>query len=124
MLDQNKTLATEAKSFTGIDGLDSSRTARDIANGAQNMQTATADALEGAANRLHESGKGVGHKVAGAADRTAAALTTTADYVREFDARNMMEDVTEMAKRHPGKSLAVAAALGFMLARSMTRSYE
>lgn len=122
MLDQNKTLAAEPKSYTSHDGLDSAK--KGLAQNAQNMQTATADALEGAANRLQESGKGVGHRVAGAADKTAAALTTTAEYVREFDARNMMDDVTEMAKRHPGKSLAIAAAFGFMVARSLTRSYE
>lgn len=58
-------------------------------------------------------------RVAGAAHATADKLQATADYVREHDFREMAADVTELVKRYPGQSLAVAAGLGFLLARVM-----
>jgi ElaB/YqjD/DUF883 family membrane-anchored ribosome-binding protein len=49
-------------------------------------------------------------------------LSTTADYVRNHDAKRMLADVEGVVKNNPGVSLVVAAVCGFMLGRSLTRS--
>ena len=45
-------------------------------------------------------------------------LETTADYVREHDVRDMMGDVEQFVKSHPGQSLIAAAAVGFLVGRA------
>jgi hypothetical protein len=39
-----------------------------------------------------------------------------------MDGRDIAGEVTAMAKRHPGASLLAAAAIGFLLGRSLTRT--
>jgi hypothetical protein len=63
-----------------------------------------------------------GPKVARAAQSAAQAMEVAADYVREQDFEDMVSDVQEIAKRHPGASLLTAAALGFLLARVIARN--
>jgi ElaB/YqjD/DUF883 family membrane-anchored ribosome-binding protein len=103
----------------------------------QSRQSA-ASALEQTASSLHAGGEkaaGVGHsaadkfssaghsatdRVSGAAHSAADKLQATADYVRNNDLKAMGEDLQEMVTRYPGVSLAVAAALGFLVARSLS----
>ena len=54
-------------------------------------------------------------------ERAADVLDTTGQYLREWDDRDLLSDVGELAKRHPGKSLLAAAAIGFFVGRSITR---
>lgn len=54
-------------------------------------------------------------------ERAADALDTTGQYLREWEDRDLLSDVGELAKRHPGKSLLAAAAIGFFVGRSITR---
>jgi hypothetical protein len=54
-------------------------------------------------------------------DKAADVLDTTGQYLREWDERDLLSDVGELAKRHPGKSLLAAAAIGFFVGRSITR---
>ena len=97
-------------------------TAGAIATGAQEVQDKASHALDGAANRVQGAGHTVSARVATAADKAAAALGSTAEYVREFDSRDVMKDVTDMAKRHPGAMLATAVFVGFLVGRSATRT--
>lgn len=120
MLDQSLKIDSEAGPYAGT----ADTVEKKVRDAGSTVQSATAKALDSAADRVQNSGKGVSHSVADMADKTAAALNTTADYVRDFDSRDMMNDVTDMAKRHPGKSLAIAAAFGFILGRSLMRSSE
>jgi hypothetical protein len=69
---------------------------------------AAAASLQARADRLP------GEKVASAARKTAQAMESAADYVRE-------QDVRQATRRHPGAVLLAAAALGFMLARALRR---
>jgi hypothetical protein len=39
-----------------------------------------------------------------------------------METRDVVGEVTAMAKRHPGASLVAAAAIGFLLGRSFTRT--
>ncbi len=63
-----------------------------------------------------------GQKVQQFAQSAAERLSTTADYVRSHDAKRMLADAERVVKNNPGSSLVVAAALGFVIGRTFTRS--
>jgi ElaB/YqjD/DUF883 family membrane-anchored ribosome-binding protein len=62
-----------------------------------------------------------GPKVQQFAHAAAEQLSTTADYVRNNDAKRMLADVQSLVRKNPGPSLAIAAAFGFLVGRSLTR---
>jgi ElaB/YqjD/DUF883 family membrane-anchored ribosome-binding protein len=78
-----------------------------------NSRQSAAGALESTASTLHSSGDQLSDVAHSAANK----IQATADYVRQTDLRGMAEDVTNIVKRYPGQSLAVAAVLGFLVAR-------
>lgn len=88
----------------------------------QNRSTAAAG-LDGAAETLHQKADQMhmgGETVTNMAHSAADKLSATAEYVRRNDLGDMMEDVQEIVKRNPGPALAVAAGLGFLVARAFT----
>lgn len=87
------------------------------------MHTPLTDAASSAASTLHEKADRLpgGEKVARAAHSTADVLERTAQYLEDQDWRAMLADLRQVAKRHPGATLITAAALGFLLARSLSR---
>jgi ElaB/YqjD/DUF883 family membrane-anchored ribosome-binding protein len=96
------------------------RTAADTVDG---RRATTADGLEAAASTLRDRAARLpgGDKVSEVAHAAADRLSTTADYVRTHDVNRMKTDVKTLVKNNPGPSLLVAAALGFLLGRAMTR---
>lgn len=80
---------------------------------------ALARGMDAAASALHGRAETLpgGDKIVRAAHDAADAMETAAAYVREQDLKAMMADVRQMARRHPGATLLVAAAAGFLLAR-------
>ena len=62
-----------------------------------------------------------GEKVSSGARRTAEALEDAADYVRDQDVRAMLSDVRQAITRHPGAALLTAVAVGFLIARGLSR---
>jgi hypothetical protein len=62
-----------------------------------------------------------GEQVANAAHVAADAVGTAADYVRNNNLKNMLADVQRIAKNNPGPALLIAAALGFLIARTFSR---
>ena len=82
-----------------------------------------ANAMETAATALHDKADSLpgGKKAADLAHRTADTIQDTADYVREHDTKAMKNDVVRFVRNHPGKSLAVAVAIGFLFGRAMRR---
>lgn len=95
----------------------SMNTMADKADEATDRASAT---LDGAADKVERAGRRMGDRVATVADKAASALGSTADYMREFDARDTMDEVTNIAKRHPMATIAIALAAGFLLGRSAT----
>lgn len=91
-------------------------------DGTSNKRAAVAGALDSAAERLHDKADGM-HigRMATITDRTANALDATGRYVRDLEARDVMHDLGDLAKRHPGKSMIAAVALGFLFGRAITR---
>jgi ElaB/YqjD/DUF883 family membrane-anchored ribosome-binding protein len=80
-----------------------------------NSRQSAASALDTTASTLHSGGD----RLSGAAHSAAEKIQATADYVRQTDLRGMGQEVTNLVKRYPGQSLAVAAVLGFLVARSL-----
>lgn len=91
-------------------------------DGTSKTRAAVAGALDNVAERLHDKADAlhVG-RMATIADRTANALDATGRYVRELEARDVMQDLGDLAKRHPGKSMLAAVALGVLFGRAITR---
>jgi ElaB/YqjD/DUF883 family membrane-anchored ribosome-binding protein len=79
-----------------------------------------AGTLDSAAATLHEKSESLpgGETAASMAHTAAGKLEATADYVREHDVKDMMSDVEEFVKSHPGQSLIAAAAVGFLVGRA------
>jgi len=98
---------------------DFGRSAREKIN--ENRDTA-AGGLATAANVLHRNAENLpgGPKVANLAHSAADKLNSTAEYVREHDVDSMMADVERLVRRNPGATLAVAAALGFLVGRAFS----
>jgi ElaB/YqjD/DUF883 family membrane-anchored ribosome-binding protein len=88
----------------------------------QTMGTA-ASGLESAADAVHQRADYLpgGPKVASAAHAAADKMSATAGFVREHDVNTMMADVESMVKKNPGPSLLFAAAVGFLVGRSLSR---
>jgi len=77
----------------------------------------TAKALDSAARGIDAGTDSVSRAGHGAADKVGA----SAQYVRSHGARELVSDIEALVKRHPGKSLLVVAALGFMAGRALKR---
>ena len=84
---------------------------------------AAASGLESAASALRDKAGALpgGERVANAARSTADAVGAAADYVRENDLKTMMTDVQQVVRNNPGPALLIAAALGFLVARTFSR---
>jgi ElaB/YqjD/DUF883 family membrane-anchored ribosome-binding protein len=62
-----------------------------------------------------------GERVADAARTATNAAGSAADYVRENDLKGMMDDARRLVKNNPGAALLTATALGFLIARVLSR---
>jgi hypothetical protein len=84
---------------------------------------AVADGIDSAASSLHARAESLpgGEKIVSAAHTAAEAMEKTADYLRDQDLNDMLSDVQQVVKRHPGITLFAAAVAGFILARVISR---
>ena len=78
---------------------------------------ATADALDGTAGDLH----GKADRVSELGHEGAAKVGVAARYLREHGTADMLSDVKELTRAHPGKALLSAVAVGFIAARLLRR---
>jgi len=81
-------------------------------------RTAAATGLDSTASALHAGGE----KVTGLAHATADKLSSTATYLRNHDAKSMMDGVEGVVRRNPGPSLIAAGLIGFLVGRSLRRN--
>jgi len=115
--------------------------ARGLTEGARNVATSMTDAVRDAAATLDESrstaadglaatasalqdraaGLPGGETVRNVARAAADRLGGSAEYVRTHDATRMMADVRSFVKSNPGPALAIAAAFGFLIGRTLSR---
>lgn len=88
---------------------------------AEQLRASAAGGMETAASTLREKAEFGTGRVASAAHSAADAISTSADYIREHDLSEMVEDLRDMVKANPGPALLCAAALGFLLGRAFAR---
>jgi ElaB/YqjD/DUF883 family membrane-anchored ribosome-binding protein len=91
---------------------------RKTADKIDDSRESAAGALDKTASSLHSGGD----KLSGVAHSAADKIQATSDYVRRTDLKGMAEDVQDIVKRYPGRSLAAAAILGFLVARGLRRN--
>ena len=90
---------------------------RKAADTADQARSSTAAGLSTAAEAIQDGADEDGRRVRRAAQATAKALSTGADYVRENSARDMVDDAMDVVKNNPGVALLGAVALGFLVGR-------
>ncbi len=94
-----------------------------MTNYSTDARSTLAQGLESAANSLQDRAESLpgGEKIVRAAETAAGAMDSAAEYVRNQDLRAMMSDVRQMVRKHPGATLVIAAGLGFLLVRALSR---
>jgi hypothetical protein len=82
-----------------------------------------ASGLDKAASTLHEKAADIpgGPRAVSGVHRVADGIGTTASYLHEHDFADMRDDLISVVKKHPVQALVSAAALGFLLGRSVRR---
>ena len=116
---------------------DAGSTVRDRAG---NLKNSLADALESGAERLRHQGSG-GGQMAGAAatggtagmvsdqsgrmadmsNQVAGGLQGAADWLRDADLDGLKSGLERQVKEHPGRTLAVAVGLGYLLGKAIRK---
>jgi hypothetical protein len=115
---------------------------RNLTDKAQDAKASTANALARTATSLHSATDKTATSLHSATDKTATSLHAQtdkmskfahsaadriqvgADYLRERDVERILEDVRGLVKKYPGRSLAAAGILGFLIARGLRRSND
>ncbi|HEV7991755.1 MAG TPA: hypothetical protein VGP25_08025 [Gemmatimonadaceae bacterium] len=116
---------------------DAGSTVRDKAG---NLKSSLADALESGAEKLRQQGAG-GGQLAGAAatggssgmissdanrladvsNQVAGGLQASADWLRDADLDGLRTGLERQVKEHPGRTLAVAVGLGYLLGKAIRK---
>jgi len=118
-------MASESYSSNDL-GSDLKSTTQDLGMAAGEQldkgRSAAAGGIASAAASLHGHAEELpgGQRVAGFAHSAADKLNLTADYIRGHDMSAMMEDVKALVKKNPVPALLGAAALGFLVAKSLS----
>ena len=108
--DMTSTLKEQVAEAAGTAQENAAEFGRSVESAVNDTRKPAADALESTAAALRQRVSGL--RVA------AGKLESTADYVREHDARGMLGDLGRFVKSHPGKSLVSAAVVGFLVGRA------
>lgn len=87
------------------------------------MPSLSTDSVLDAASSLRQRADSLpgGEKLAAAAHTAANVMESTAEYFQDHGFEDMVADLKDMARRHPGATLLTAAALGFLLVRTLAR---
>ena len=86
------------------------------------QREAAARGLSSAASKLHAKASDFSDsRITGAAHKTADSLEATADFMRDHPVNRVKGDLESFAKRNPGAALLIAAGIGFLVGRTLTR---
>ena len=78
-----------------------------------------ADTVDSTAATLRDRADQLASTTSNAVHNVTDKLQSAADYIRDNDARAMMEDVGDFMRRYPAQSLAAAAVVGFLAGRAL-----
>jgi len=82
-----------------------------------------ADTVDSTAATLRDRADQFASTTSNAVHNITDKLQSAADYLRDNDARAMMEDVADFMRRYPAQSLAAAAVVGFLAGRALKNAY-
>jgi len=100
------------------------------------LKSSLADKLEAGADKLRQRGQtgsyagatGSGttsiasdDRMAKVNDKLAGGLQNTAHWIRETDLESLKNDVEQQVKEHPGRTLLIAAGIGYLLGKAFRR---
>ena len=105
---------------------------------AGNLKNSLADALDSGANRLRHRSGGPQSELAGAtpsgsvavegdarmtkvSNKVASGMESTADWLRDADLDGLKSGLERQVKEHPGRTLAVAVGLGYLLGKAIRK---
>jgi ElaB/YqjD/DUF883 family membrane-anchored ribosome-binding protein len=116
---------------------DAGSTVRDRAG---NLKNSLADALESGAERLRQQAAGGGqtagaaatggsvgmiadqpNRMADVSNQVAGGLQASADWLRDADLDGLKSGLERQVKEHPGRTLAVAVGLGYLLGKAIRK---
>lgn len=85
-----------------------------LETGAQTLRRRSSDtsALDSAVNTTKQ-------KVAGASDRVATGMEQSADWLRSADMSSIQRGLEKHVKERPGRTLLIAAGIGYLLGRAL-----
>ena len=106
-------LSDEAKARAA----DLGRKATDAADQARSTAAAGLSAAADAVDDIADEGA---NRVSRAGHRTANALSSGADYIRDNSVRDMMGDAMDVVKNNPGVALLGAGVIGFLVGRAFS----
>lgn len=128
--------AKDAASTAGEKLSDVGSTVRDRAG---NLKHTIADALQSGAEKLRAQGAGggqiagatatgesvgmvgEGNRLGEATNQLAGGLQASADWLRDADLDGLKSGVERQVKEHPGRTLAVAVGLGYLLGKAFRK---
>ena len=104
---------------------------------AGSLKDSLADALESGAERLRQQGgtgqvaaagaEGMADTLAGdsrltqTSNQVAGGLQASADWLRDVDVEGMKSGIERQVKEHPGRTLAIAVGLGYLLGKALRK---
>ena len=138
--DESGSVADRAKSALGTAGDKLSGAGSTVRDKAGNLKTSLADALQSGAEKLRQQGAGGGqiagaaatgasagmiadenNRLAGMSNQVAGGLQASADWLRDADLDGLRTGLEQQVKDHPGRTLAVAVGLGYLLGKAIRR---
>jgi len=94
----------------------------EVAAAVNDQREAVADFVEGIGDRVESAMPSAEGAPAEFARRAKGALNSTADYIRQTDLGDVVEDVKRYTKSNPVPMLLGAVAVGFLAGRMLRRS--
>src|SRR5690349_15743584 len=115
-----KDQAAEAASQARNRATEFARTAEAQINDKRKTAAAALDSAAGTVHRASDT-LPVGDRAASFGHAAAGRMESAADYLGDHDVRDMAGDVRRFVKKHPGRSVIAAVAIGFMVGRLFRR---
>jgi ElaB/YqjD/DUF883 family membrane-anchored ribosome-binding protein len=132
-------LADKAKNMASTAGDKLSSAGSTVRDKAGSLKHSLADALESGAEKLRTQGAGGGQyagamatggsdamvsdgsRTAGATNQIAGGLQASADWLRDADLDSMKSGIERQVKDHPGRTLAIAVGVGYLLGKAIRK---
>jgi ElaB/YqjD/DUF883 family membrane-anchored ribosome-binding protein len=132
-------LADRARSAASTAGEKLSDVGSTVRDRAGNLKQTIANALESGAERLRSQGAGggqiagssatggssamvgEGNRLSEATNQLAGGLQASADWLRDADLDGLKSGVERQVKEHPGRTLAVAVGVGYLLGKAFRK---